>query len=191
MHWHLYWNIRNQEVYSGGETKDRMLHVVAVCSVRRKKGGFFREKTGSERYRQSQHYTTALITWDGVGSHHHLLYRPNKSQRYQILKLQAFFCISYVTGIVIWPVQPPNYVPLAAHYKSCGKMVMIRHNGRAMREYTVWKSDTVSDTVISQFNLYTEVCVLKVSSCFTMSGTHNELLFEAGWQGGDEHEQRS
>lgn len=56
---------------------------------------------------------------------------------------------------------------------------MIRHNERAMR-YTVWKTDTVSATVISQFNLYTEVCVLKVSSCFTPSGTHNEPLFEAG-----------
>lgn len=57
---------------------------------------------------------------------------------------------------------------------------MIRHNERAMREYTVWKTDTLSSTVISQFNLYTEVCVLKVSSCFTLSRTHNELLFEAG-----------
>lgn len=68
---------------------------------------------------------------------------------------------------------------------------MIRHNEGAMGEYTVWKTDTVSAIVISQFNLYTEVCVLKVSSCFTLSGTHNELLFEAGRQGGDEHEQRS
>lgn len=59
-------------------------------------------------------------------------------------------------------------------------MVMMRPSGRAMREYTVWKTDTVSATVISPFNLYTEVCVLKVSSCFTLSGTHNELLFEAG-----------
>lgn len=57
---------------------------------------------------------------------------------------------------------------------------MIRHNERAIRGYTVWKTDTVSATVISQFNLYTEVCVLKVSSCFTPSGTHNEPLFEAG-----------
>lgn len=56
---------------------------------------------------------------------------------------------------------------------------MIRHNEQAMGEYTVWKADTVSATVISQFNLFMEVCVLKVSSCFKLTGLHNELLFEA------------
>lgn len=29
------------------------------------------------------------------------------------------------------------------------------------------------------FNFYREVCVLKMLSCFKLSGPHNELLFES------------
>lgn len=172
-----------------------MLHVVAVFSVREGKGVAAEKRQDRSVIAKvnitHQHWLHEMASACIITSYIQKSQISNKSHRCQNLKIQAFFCISYVTGIVIWPVKPPNYVPLTAHYKSCGKMVTIRHNGRAMGEYTVWKTDTVSATVISQFNLYTEVCVLKVSSCFMLSGTHNELLFEAGWQGGDEHEQRS
>lgn len=52
-------------------------------------------------------------------------------------------------------------------------MVVIRPHEHVIKEYTVWKTDTASATV---FNLYREVCVLKMLSCFNLSEPHNELL---------------
>lgn len=55
-------------------------------------------------------------------------------------------------------------------------MVMIRPHEHVIKEYTVWETDTVSATV---FNLYREVCVLEMLSCFKLSRPHSELLLES------------
>lgn len=50
---------------------------------------------------------------------------------------------------------------------------MIRPHEHVIKAYTVWETDPVSATV---FILYREACVLKMLSCFNLSGPHNELL---------------